>query len=63
MPNAKKAYVSDGTNWLPLVSGLPDLTGYATTEYVDEFVPGKYADFLSFIWIDEEKLSFPYFLF
>jgi hypothetical protein len=39
MPNAKKAYVSDGINWLPLVSGLPDLTGYATTEYVDEFVP------------------------
>jgi hypothetical protein len=28
-----------------------------------QFVPGKYADFLSFIWIDEEKLSFPYFLF
>ena len=40
MPVAKKAYVSDGTNWLPLVSGLPDLTGYATTEYVDEFIPG-----------------------
>jgi hypothetical protein len=39
MPNAKKAYVSDGINWLPLVSGLPDLTGYATTEYVDEFTP------------------------
>ena len=39
MPVAKKAYVSDGTNWLPLVSGLPDLTGYATTEYVDEFIP------------------------
>jgi hypothetical protein len=39
MPNAKKAYVSDGINWLPLVSGLPDLTGYATTEYVDEFIP------------------------
>jgi hypothetical protein len=39
MPNAKKAYVSDGVNWLPLVSGLPDLTGYATTEYVDEFTP------------------------
>jgi hypothetical protein len=39
MPNAKKAYVSDGINWLPLVSGVPDLTGYATTEYVDEFTP------------------------
>ena len=39
MPVAKKAYVSDGTNWLPLVSGLPDLTGYATTEYVDDFTP------------------------
>ena len=39
MPVAKKAYVSDGINWLPLVSGLPDLTGYATTEYVDEFTP------------------------
>jgi hypothetical protein len=39
MPVAKKAYVSDGINWLPLVSGLPDLTGYATTEYVDDFVP------------------------
>jgi hypothetical protein len=39
MPNAKKAYVSDGINWLPLVSGLPDLTGYATTEYVDDFIP------------------------
>ncbi len=39
MPVAKKAYVSDGTNWLPLVSGLPDLTGYATTEYVDDFIP------------------------
>jgi hypothetical protein len=36
---AKKAYVSDGINWLPLVSGLPDMAGYATTEYVDEFVP------------------------
>jgi len=39
MPVAKKAYVSDGTNWLPLVSALPDLTGYATTEYVDDFTP------------------------
>ncbi len=39
MPVAKKAYVSDGTNWLPLVSGLPDLTGYATTEYVDNYTP------------------------
>jgi len=39
MPVAKKAYVSDGTNWLPLVSGIPDLTGYATTEYVDDFTP------------------------
>jgi len=39
MPVAKKAYVSDGTNWIPLVSGLPDLTGYATTEYVDDFTP------------------------
>jgi|688.fasta_scaffold104473_6 hypothetical protein len=39
MPNAKKAYISDGINWLPLVSGTPDLTGYATTEYVDEFTP------------------------
>lgn len=39
MPNAKKAYVSDGINWLPLVSGLPDMAGYATTEYVDEFTP------------------------
>ena len=39
MPVAKKAYVSDGTNWLPLVSGLPDMAGYATTEYVDDFIP------------------------
>jgi hypothetical protein len=39
MPVAKKAYVSDGINWLPLVSGLPDMAGYATTEYVDEFIP------------------------
>lgn len=39
MPTAKKAYVSDGINWLPLVSGLPDMAGYATTEYVDDFVP------------------------
>ena len=39
MPVAKKAYVSDGINWLPLVSGLPDMAGYATTEYVDEFTP------------------------
>jgi hypothetical protein len=39
MPNAKKAYISDGINWLPLVSGVPDMAGYATTEYVDEFVP------------------------
>ena len=39
MPVAKKAYVSDGVNWLPLVSGLPDMAGYATTEYVDEFIP------------------------
>ena len=39
MPNAKKAYVSDGVNWLPLVSGLPNMAGYATTEYVDEFIP------------------------
>ena len=39
MPNAKKAYISDGTNWLPLVSGLPDMAGYATTEYVDDFIP------------------------
>jgi hypothetical protein len=36
MPNAKKAYVSDGVNWLPLVSGVPDMAGYATTEYVDD---------------------------
>lgn len=35
MPNAKKAYISDGVNWLPLVSGVPDMAGYATTEYVD----------------------------
>jgi len=35
MPNAKKAYVSDGVNWIPLVSGVPDMAGYATTEYVD----------------------------
>jgi hypothetical protein len=39
MPTAKKAYVSDGTNWLPLVSGLPDMAGYATTEYVDNYTP------------------------
>jgi hypothetical protein len=39
MPNAKKAYISDGINWLPLVSGTPDLTGYATTEYVDNYTP------------------------
>lgn len=39
MPVAKKAYVSDGINWLPLVSGLPDMAGYATTEYVDDFTP------------------------
>ena len=39
MPNAKKAYISDGINWLPLVSGVPDMAGYATTEYVDDFVP------------------------
>jgi hypothetical protein len=39
MPVAKKAYVSDGINWLPLVSGLPNMAGYATTEYVDEFIP------------------------
>lgn len=39
MPNAKKAYVSDGVNWLPLVSGLPDMAGYATTEYVDNYTP------------------------
>jgi len=35
MPNAKKAYVSDGVNWIPLVSGTPDMAGYATTDYVD----------------------------
>ena len=39
MPVAKKAYVSDGVNWLPLVSGVPDMAGYATTEYVDDFTP------------------------
>jgi hypothetical protein len=39
MPVAKKAYVSDGINWLPLVSGLPDMAGYATTEYVDDLKP------------------------
>ena len=39
MPVAKKAYVSDGVNWIPLVSGVPDMAGYATTEYVDEFIP------------------------
>ena len=39
MTNAKKAYISDGINWLPLVSGTPDLTGYATTEYVDNYTP------------------------
>jgi len=39
MPVAKKAYVSDGVNWLPLVSGVPDMAGYATTEYVDDFIP------------------------
>jgi hypothetical protein len=37
---AKKAYVSDGTNWLPLVSGLPDISGYATTEYVNSQLVG-----------------------
>ena len=36
MPTAKKAYVSDGINWIPLVSGVPDMAGYATTEYVDD---------------------------
>jgi len=40
MPNAKKAYVSDGVNWLPLVSGVPDMAGYATTEYVDDQMLG-----------------------
>ncbi len=40
MPVAKKAYVSDGTNWLPLVSGLPDIAGYATTEYVNDQLVG-----------------------
>ena len=39
MPVAKKAYVSDGTNWIPLVSGLPDMALYATTEYVDDQMP------------------------
>ena len=39
MPTAKKAYVSDGINWIPLVSGVPDMAGYATTEYVDDFNP------------------------
>jgi hypothetical protein len=39
MPTAKKAYVSDGINWIPLVSGVPDMAGYATTEYVDDFTP------------------------
>jgi hypothetical protein len=39
MPVAKKAYVSDGNNWLPLVSGLPNMAGYATTEYVDNYTP------------------------
>ena len=37
---AKKAYVSDGVNWLPLVSGLPDIAGYATTEYVNSQLIG-----------------------
>jgi hypothetical protein len=36
MPNAKKAYISDGVNWLPLVSGVPDMAGYATIDYVDD---------------------------
>jgi hypothetical protein len=40
MPTAKKAYVSDGVNWLPLVSGVPDMAGYATTEYVDDQMLG-----------------------
>jgi hypothetical protein len=40
MPNAKKAYISDGVNWLPLVSGVPDMAGYATTEYVDNEISG-----------------------
>jgi hypothetical protein len=35
MPDARKAYISDGVNWLPLVSAVPDIAGYATTEYVD----------------------------
>jgi hypothetical protein len=37
---AKKAYISDGINWLPLVSGTPDMTGYATTTYVDNEISG-----------------------
>ena len=40
MPVAKKAYVSDGINWIPLVSGLPDIAGYATTEYVNSQLIG-----------------------
>lgn len=39
MPVAKKAYVSDGTNWLPLVSGVPDMAGYATVDYVNDYTP------------------------
>ena len=36
---AKKAYISDGVDWLPLVSGVPDMAGYATTQYVNSQVP------------------------
>jgi len=40
MPVAKKAYVSDGVNWIPLVSGLPDIAGLATVAYVDDQLVG-----------------------
>ena len=32
----KRAYISDGVEWIPLVSSIPNLDAYATTEYVDE---------------------------
>jgi hypothetical protein len=31
----KRAYISDGVEWIPLVSSLPNLDAYATIEYVD----------------------------
>lgn len=47
MPSAKKAYVSDGVNWLPLVSGLPDIAGLATVAYVDGQLVGVVTPYLT----------------